>query len=72
MSSAATQDSYWLGNARVMWSNARYDIEAYVENFTDELYAVNRVIFNTPAALNNVGGQFAAPRTFGVRLAAHF
>lgn len=34
--------------------------------------AVNRVIFSTPAALENVGGQFTTPRTYGIRVRAHF
>jgi iron complex outermembrane receptor protein len=69
----ATQPSYWIGNARVIWlPNETYEVQAFVENFGDELYAVNRVVFNTPSALENVGGQFTAPRTYGVRVTAHF
>lgn len=73
LASAATQPSYWLTNVRAIWQpNQRYEFQAFVENAGNELYAVNRVIFSTPAALENVGGQFTTPRTYGVRVRAHF
>ena len=73
LASEATQPSYWLANARAIWQpNERYEFQAFVENIGDELYSVNRVIFNTPVALENVGGQFTTPRTYGVRVRMHF
>ncbi len=69
-----TQPSFWLGNARVIWDSVdgRYQAMFFVDNFTEELYAENRVSFNTPSALVMVAGQFAAPRTFGARLSVKF
>ncbi len=58
---------------RAIWQpNQRYESQAFVENAGNELYSVNRVIFSTPAALENVGGQFTTPRTYGIRIRAHF
>ena len=69
--SATTQPAYWLLNARLIWSleDRRTQIQLFGENLTNELYATNRVAFNTPQTLVSVSGQFAAPRTFGLRLA---
>ena len=73
LAAAATQPSYWMANARAIWQpNQRYEFQAFVHNVGDELYSVNRVIFATPAALENVGGQFTTPRTYGIRVRAHF
>lgn len=66
---ATTQPAYWLLNARLTWESKdrRYQIQLFGENLTDALYANNRVAFNTPQTFVNVAGQFAAPRTFGLR-----
>ncbi|MYE13466.1 MAG: TonB-dependent receptor [Gammaproteobacteria bacterium] len=73
LASKATQPAYWMTNVRAIWQpNQRYEFQAFVENAGDELYSVNRVIFSTPAALENVGGQFTTPRTYGIRVRAHF
>ncbi len=68
------QPDFWLGNARLSWESAdgRYEAMFFIDNFTEELYAENRVSFNTPSALVMVGGQMAAPRTFGFRVSARF
>jgi len=65
-----TQPAYWIVNARLTWEveDGKYRIQLFGENLTDELYANNRVTFNTPATLVNVAGQFAAPRTVGLRV----
>ena len=67
--SATTQPAYWLLNARLIWEleDGRYQVQLFGENLTNELYATNRVAFNTPQTFVNVAGQFAAPRTFGFR-----
>ena len=60
---------YWLLNARLIWAlkDGRTRIQLFGENLANALYATNRVAFNTPQTLVSVSGQFAAPRTFGVR-----
>jgi iron complex outermembrane receptor protein len=69
-----TQPAYWLVNARAIWEleDGKYSIQLFGENLTDEYYAVNRVAFNTPTTLVSVAGQYAAPRTFGIRVAMKF
>jgi iron complex outermembrane receptor protein len=71
---AATQPGFWLGNARVIWdsSDTKYQAMFFIDNFTEKLYAENRVTFNTPSALSMVDGQFAAPRTYGFRVSTKF
>lgn len=71
---ATVQPAYWLLNARVTWelNDGKYQVQAFGENLTDELYANNRVSFNTPQTFVNVAGQFAAPRRFGLRVSMKF
>jgi len=71
---ATTQPPYWLLNARLTWQsqNSHFRIQLFGENLTDALYATNRVAFNTPQTFVDVSGQFAAPRTFGVRATMKF
>ncbi|MCC6918759.1 MAG: TonB-dependent receptor [Alphaproteobacteria bacterium] len=68
---ATVQPSYWVLNARAIWEidDGKYSIQLFGENLSNEYYAVNRVSFNTPTTLVSVGGQYAAPRTFGLRVA---
>lgn len=72
--SAVTQPGYTLLNARLTWTSAdkRFAAILFGDNLTNKLYATNRVGFNTPATVDNVAGQFAPPRTFGVRFIAKF
>lgn len=72
--SSVTQPAYWMLNARLVWTSAdnRYTAELFGANLTNSNYATNRVGFNTPTSVDNVAGQFAPPRTFGVRLAMKF
>lgn len=67
---ATVQPSYWLLNARAIWevADGKYSVQLFGENLTNEYYAVNRVAFNTPTTLVSVGGQYAPPRTFGLRV----
>jgi iron complex outermembrane receptor protein len=67
---ATTQPPFWIVNARLVWTSAnrRYEAELFGANLANSLYATNRVAFNTPATVENVTGQFAPPRTFGVRV----
>ncbi|MDB5479828.1 MAG: hypothetical protein JWO83_881 [Caulobacteraceae bacterium] len=66
----ATQPSYWILNARLVWTSPdrRYSAELFGDNITNTYYTTNRVGFNTPATVENVGGQFAPPATYGVRV----
>lgn len=65
-----TQPSYWLVNARATWrsDDGHYQVQAFGENLTNEHYATNRISFNAPPTALVVAGQYAPPRTFGVRL----
>lgn len=65
------QDSYWISNARVAWESldGRYEIQGFVENITDEVYAENRQAIGTTGA---VIGEFSNPRLYGVRVTARF
>jgi iron complex outermembrane receptor protein len=64
-----TQAGFWIVNARLVWTSPdqRYEAELFGENLSDTLYSTNRASFNTPSTVENVAGQFAPPRTFGVR-----
>jgi iron complex outermembrane receptor protein len=74
LASLTTQPGFWLGNTRLSWESEddRFEAMIFVDNFTDKRYAENRVSFNTPGALVEVSGQFAAPRTVGARVAVKF
>ena len=67
---ATTQPGYWIVNARLTWTSAdrRYQAQLFADNLTNALYATNRGANNTPTSLDTVEGQFAPPRTYGVRL----
>jgi len=66
---ADTQPPYWMLNARLIWTSAdqKYEAEIFGNNISNSFYTTNRVSFNTPSTVENVSGQFAPPRTFGVR-----
>ena len=66
---ATTQPGYWVANARLTWTSAdrRYTAELFADNLTNSLYATDRGANNTPTSLDTVEGQFAPPRTYGVR-----
>jgi iron complex outermembrane receptor protein len=72
--SKTTQPGFWLGNTRLTWESPdeRFEAMVFVDNFTDVRYAENRVSFNTPSALVEVSGQFAAPLTVGARISVKF
>ncbi len=69
-----TQPAYWMVNTRLVWTSLdkRYSAELFANNLGNTFYATNRVGFNTPATVNNVAGQLAPPRTYGIRLAVKF
>jgi hypothetical protein len=54
----------------VTWTSPdkRYSAEVFSENLLDTIYATNRVAFNTPTSVYNLGGQLGPPRIFGVRV----
>jgi iron complex outermembrane receptor protein len=64
-----TQPPFWIVNARLVWTSAdqRYEAQLFGANLSNSLYSTNRASFNTPSTVENVAGQFAPPRTFGVR-----
>jgi iron complex outermembrane receptor protein len=65
-----TQPGYWILNAHIVWTSAdnRWAAEIFGENLTNSIYAANRVAFNTPATVYNLGGQLGPPQTYGVRV----
>jgi outer membrane receptor for ferric coprogen and ferric-rhodotorulic acid len=66
---ATTQPSYWLVNARLGWDydHGRYRVQLFGENLTNTLYTNARASFAS-APFVTVGGNLAAPRTFGLRV----
>jgi iron complex outermembrane receptor protein len=67
---AMTEPAYWISNARVTWTSkdGRYEGQLFVDNLTNTYYSYNRTAFNTPASVVAVTGQWAPPRTYGLRL----
>ncbi len=64
------QESYTIANFRVGWesNDGNYHVDAFVENFTDELYAETRQAIGTTGAII---GEFSTPRRYGLRVSAH-
>lgn len=65
--SAMIQDSHWISNARLVWrpQDDRFEAQIFVENITDELYALSP---NASATTGGIVSQFSPPRTYGVRV----
>lgn len=65
------EDDYWISNARLIWrpTDDRFELQLFVENIGDEMYAYSRVASATTAS---VTGQFSPPRTVGARLSMRF
>ncbi len=61
------QSAYDISNVRASWQSVdgRYQVQAYVENVGDELYAETRQAIGTTGA---VIGEFSAPRRYGLRV----
>jgi iron complex outermembrane recepter protein len=67
-----TQPAYWILNAHINWESAsgRYYAQLFGENLLNTAYTNNRISINLPPLFNVVSGQFAAPRTFGLKFGA--
>jgi len=65
-----TQPAYWLLNAYLAWrsGDGRWEGQLFGENLTNTYYTTDRSETNNPAAEVFTTGQFAPPRTYGVRL----
>jgi iron complex outermembrane receptor protein len=72
--SGTTQPAYWLVSAYLAWrsSDGRWEGQLFGDNLTNAFYASDRSETNNPAAEVFTTGQFAAPRTYGVRLIVRF
>jgi iron complex outermembrane receptor protein len=63
------QEAYTISNARLAWEslNGVYEVQGFIENIGDEIYAETRQAIGTTGA---VIGEFSAPRRYGVRISA--
>lgn len=66
------QDSYWLYDARVVWSDSsdRYSIGLYGQNLTDEIYKTDAQEFSSIGNIRTA--YFGAPRTWMVKFTAKY
>ena len=66
------QDSYWLYDARVVWSDAsdRYSIGLYGQNLTDEVYKTDAQEFSSIGNIRTA--YFGAPRTWMIKFSAKY
>ncbi len=66
------QDSYWLYDARVVWSDSsdRYSIGLYGQNLTDEVYKTDAQEFSSIGNIRTA--YFGAPRTWMVKFTAKY
>ena len=73
-SADTTQPAYWMSNAWLGWASRdrRWTAQLFGDNLTNEKYSFIRSESNSPSSMVNVTGQFAPPRTYGVRAAMKF
>lgn len=66
------QDSYWLYDARVVWTDAsgRYSVGAYGQNLSDEVYKTDAQEFSVIGGIRTA--YYGAPRTWMVKLTARY
>ena len=66
-----SQENYTLGDASLNYASAQghWDLLAYVHNFTDRAI-IQQAWRNTTAGIEQY--EFAPPRTYGLKLSAHF
>ncbi|WP_292050514.1 TonB-dependent receptor [Brevundimonas sp. UBA5866] len=66
------QDSYWLYDARIVWSDAsdRYSVGLYGQNLADEVYKTDAQEFSSIGNIRTA--YFGAPRTWMVKLTAKY
>lgn len=68
----ASQDGYWIHDARISFSphGGRFEIAAYVRNFTDRQYYAYK--FNLTQPLGFIQAIVGTPRSAGLQLTARF
>lgn len=74
------QDAYWVGDARLGWRSARFDVAAWVKNLSNETYFTQKLPANVSAsvdaAVNSPEGSYQTytgePRTYGITARLHF
>jgi iron complex outermembrane receptor protein len=69
--SGVTQPAYWVVDASLTWASedGRYQAQLYGKNLTDKFYSFNRFgQVEGAGQFDAVLGQFAPPRTYGLRL----
>jgi iron complex outermembrane receptor protein len=68
--SGTTQPAYWVLNAVLSWKSrdGRWEGQIFGSNLLNTYYATDRSETNTPSGEIFTTGQFAPPRTYGVRL----
>ena len=66
------QDSYWLYDARVVWSDAsdRYSVGLYGQNLSDEVYKTDAQEFSSIGSIRTA--YYGAPRTWMIKLTAKY
>lgn len=66
------QDSYWLYDARVVWSDAadRYSVGLYGQNLADEVYKTDAQEFSSIGNIRTA--YYGAPRTWMVKVTAKY
>jgi iron complex outermembrane receptor protein len=66
------QESYWLGDARIVWedSDRRLNIGLYVQNLTDEAYKTDAQEFSNIGSIRTA--YYGAPRTWFIRAGMRF
>ncbi len=66
------QDSYWLYDARVVWSDSsdRYSIGLYGQNLSDEVYKTDAQEFSSIGNIRTA--YYGAPRTWMVKFTAKY
>ncbi len=66
------QNSYWLGDARIVWENARKKLSLglYANNIFDKLYKTDGQEFSSIGNIRTV--YFGAPRTVSLKFTARY
>ncbi|MEE4161155.1 MAG: TonB-dependent receptor [Woeseiaceae bacterium] len=59
------QDAYFVGNARVAYTTERYEIAAWLKNFTDEVYLLYNLDLGAAGFVEQV---YAPPQQWGLTL----
>ena len=70
----ATQDSYVIFDARLVWTSASgsVEVQGFVLNIGDEEVVTRAVIFNPTETLTSIQANWNNPRTWGVSVSYMF